>query len=90
MSVKTALRRAESRLGLGGQHYGEGDCPGPPTWWSFSSEDEPEEPIPPDAPRCRLCGAVHVQHIAEVVVDTREQAEEMIDTLSREAGVKRQ
>jgi hypothetical protein len=34
------------------------------------------EPVPPDAPRCPRCGGVHVLFIIEVVVESREQAEE--------------
>ncbi len=90
MTVKTGLRAAEKRLGLSRQRYGEGECPGRTTYWTFQSEGEPEPLIPPNAKRCHLCGAVHVMNVVEVVVDTREQADAAIDTLVSEAGLKRQ
>jgi hypothetical protein len=46
------------------------DCPGPIT--AVYCDDEPP---PEDPPRCPLCGVPHVQHIIEVVVTTREEAE---------------
>jgi hypothetical protein len=34
-----------------------------------------DKPPPENPPRCPLCGVPHVQHIIEVVVTTREEAE---------------
>ena len=60
--MRSRVRQLERVTG-GGPPLAPGDCPGPPQVIL-----SPFEPPDPDTPPCRLCGAVHVLELVEVVV----------------------
>jgi hypothetical protein len=70
--MKALLSRARKLLGP--PRVNPEDCwpNGPGRVTCIYSDDEPP---PEDPPRCPLCGMPHVQHIIEVVVHTRAEAE---------------
>jgi hypothetical protein len=77
------LKRRIQKLDGGGCHYSPDDCPAPQQVFLRHREGEPEPPTPPDAPRCRLCGAIHVLVIEEVIVNDHAEA---VDCLARIRG----
>lgn len=62
MSIASRLRKLEEATG---RAYTPENCPGPPTVVINACAGEPFQAIPDDAPRCPLCGEVHVLRIVE-------------------------
>lgn len=64
---RTALRRAETRLGLRRQHLSEENCPRPRIGAIISAGEV--LPTEEEIVVCSTCGNRHVLEIEEVIVD---------------------
>jgi hypothetical protein len=69
MSLESRLRKLEQAAGGA---YAPGECPNKAAVGALlvHEKGKPLPPIPEDAPRCSLCGQVHVASIVEVEVGT--------------------
>jgi hypothetical protein len=81
-----SLKRRIQKLAGGRGRYTPETCPAPQQIFLRYRRGEPEPPIPPDAPRCHLCGSTHVSVLEEVIVTRRAEAMERLAVMQGEQG----
>jgi hypothetical protein len=84
MLTRARIRGLERRAGFGGECDGRR-----PTFTWFWRDGAPEAPLPPEdeLPKCPRCGWPHVLELHEVVVTSREEAQEAMRRLKAEGDV---